>query len=235
MELSDFSIRIFKGDETSRLIIFIHDDESLIDKIIPKIEGEKPSIICISGNDWNRDFSPSIASIKLFGKTTNFTGNASQYLLFFKNNIIPHCLEELKIVNLNNYKLCIAGYSLAGLFSIFSVFNSNIFTYCLSCSSSLWFPDFVDNVKSKTVSKKLKNVYFSLGNAEEKSKNQYISSVLIKTKECIDVLKSQGIKCFFEENDGGHFKDVDLRILKAINYIVKIDHLSKSLANPPSF
>jgi predicted alpha/beta superfamily hydrolase len=225
MKIENYNITFFEGNKLSKLVVFIHEDKSIVEKIFTKIEEIKPTIVCIEGTDRNSDFSPSSASIKLFGKTTNFSGNASQYLLFFKNVLFPRCLKELKIIDDDSYKFCICGYSLAGLFAVYSIFYSNLFSYCLSCSSSLWFPNFVDSIKGQKVSNKLEFTYFSLGDEEEKSKNPLISMVRFKTNECIDIFKNQNVKTLFEMNNGGHFKDVELRILKAVNNLIKFDSL----------
>lgn len=228
MKIENYDITFFKGSKKSKLVIFIHENKTLVEKIYKNVKRAKPTIICIDGADWNADFSPVATSMKMFGKNTIFSGNASRYLLFFKNTIFPKCLKELGITNENEYRLCIAGYSLAGLFSVYSIFNSDLFTYCLSCSSSLWFPHFVDSIKSKKVSCKLEFAYFSLGDQEELSKDENISKVNLYTDECIKILKEQKIKTLFKSNSGGHFKEVELRILKAINELIRIDKVLNS-------
>ena len=64
-------------------------------------------------------------------------------------------------------------------------------------------------------------VYLSVGDKEKKTLNPFLSQVEKKTKYVYEYYKSIGIPAFYELNDGNHFKDVSLRLAKAIAYLLK--------------
>ena len=82
------------------------------------------------------------------------------------------------------------------------------------------------NNKSKDIeyfknnlSKYPKKVYLSLGNTEKNGRNMS-KCVQDKTEELLYYLKNKGIDVIFELNEGGHFKNVYLRIAKGIKWIL---------------
>lgn len=171
-------------------------------------------LVTISNLDWNNNLSP--------WPSKNFNGKANDYIKLLENKIIPKIddiiCKELEL-NINNY--IIGGYSLAGLFAIYSLYKTDIFKSAISCSGSLWYPDLIDYIKSNEMIKPPDKIYFSLGNKESKTKNELMSKVEENTK-CIEkYYKEKKIETIYEENEGNHFKDVTARIAKGINWILK--------------
>ena len=72
-----------------------------------------------------------------------FTGGADEYLELLLTRILPPALEAVRGEPV--YK-GIAGYSLAGLFAIYSMYNCDDFDRVASISGSLWFPGFLEYV-----------------------------------------------------------------------------------------
>ena len=68
---------------------------------------------------------------------------------------------------------------------------------------------------------KPEKIYFSLGNKESKTKNEILSKVEDNTNYLSEFYKNQGIKTIYEENEGNHFQDVYLRLVKAIKWILE--------------
>ena len=85
---------------------------------------------------------------------------------------------------------------------------------------SLWYPDFVNFVKSNRPLINLEKVYLSLGDKEKISKINLLKDVQINTEEIYEFYKSNGINVTYELNEGGHFKEVNLRIAKGIKAII---------------
>ncbi|MBW9212163.1 MULTISPECIES: hypothetical protein [Terrabacteria group] len=169
-------------------------------------------LVMIDEFDWNGDLSPW-PSEKLFKKADDFKGHASNFLEAFEK-------ERLDIEKgISFSQRWIGGYSLAGLFALYSSIQSTSFQAVLSVSASLWYDNFVSYLKQNTVY--AKKVYFSLGNKEAQSKNNRMAEVEICTKEIYGVLKQRGIETTFEWNEGGHFQDPEARILKGIQWLLK--------------
>ena len=171
-------------------------------------------LVTISNLDWNNNLSP--------WPIENFNGNADDYIKILENIIIPRIDEMIdKELKLNIKNHIIGGYSLAGLFAIYSLYKTYLFKSAISCSGSLWYPDLIDYIKSNEMIKTPDKIYFSLGNKESKTKNELMSKVEENTKYIERYYKEKKIETIYEENEGNHFKDVIERIVKGINWILK--------------
>jgi predicted alpha/beta superfamily hydrolase len=115
--------------------------------------------------------------------------------------------------------ICISGYSLAGLFSLYAICKSDIFDRAASMSGSLWFPDFVQFFKTN-LKRKPSKIYLSLGDKESSARNSYLRTVKDKTIELYDAVVEQGIDCVFESNPGNHFFESDKRCANGIAWIL---------------
>ena len=102
------------------------------------LPGPRPSLVCIDGVDWDRDLSPWPAE-KVFRGGADFSGGAEAFLQVLLQNILPAAEE-----NLSPAWRGIFGYSLAGLFSLWTMTKTDAFQRCASMSGSLWFDGFTD-------------------------------------------------------------------------------------------
>ena len=178
-------------------------------------------LISISNLDWNNDMSPWFAP-KLNKNDVDCLGKADEYIKLLIYKIIPKAEEYIN----NKLKIeieyfSITGYSLAGLFSVYCPYKTKIFSKIASVSGSFWFPKFIDFVKENNFSSDINKIYFSLGNKESKVKNQILSTVEKNTVELEKLYNSRGIQTVYEENQGNHFQDTDLRMAKGIKWILE--------------
>lgn len=163
-------------------------------------------IIAVRVDDWNQDLSPWEAPA-VFGKE-GFAGGASK------------TLQEIKrIVEDSTKRYYIGGYSLAGLFSLWAACQMDVFEGVAAASPSIWFPGFIDYMKENRINSN--HVYLSLGDKEEKTRNQIMATVGQKLREAYDLLKEQNVDCILEWNQGNHFKDADLRTAKAFSWVLQ--------------
>ncbi len=84
----------------------------------------------------------------------------------------------------------IAGYSLAGLFALWSLWQTDAFSRAASASGSLWFPDFVDRASTAPFAGNPQAVYLSLGKKETKTPNRMMRHVLDDTRAMETLLLS---------------------------------------------
>jgi hypothetical protein len=202
----------YYGDINSNLVLIQPVDEhdlSFIDnevKEIKRLTNNKDFLlIAFKVNDWNKDLSPYKAKA-VFGKN-DFGDGASNTL----KEILSECNDL-------NKTYIIGGYSLAALFAIWASYNTNIFKGVAASSPSIWFPNFINYMKDNII--KTNNVYLSLGDQEEKTKNPIMSKVGICIKEAYGILKDNNINCFFEYNKGNHFIDADIRTAKGFAWVI---------------
>ena len=163
-------------------------------------------LVSIAKMSWNNDLTPWECP-PLYKGDSKCLGYADSYLKEIEKDIIPKIEEYI------TKELCktisyygIAGYSLGGLFALYSGFKTDRFKRIASASGSLWYPNFTDYVKSHKLSNNIDKIYFSLGNKEAKSKIEILSTVEDKTKEIYEYV-SKSINSIYEENEGNHFKD----------------------------
>ena len=133
---------------------------------------DKPyTLVSFSIKDWNKDLSPWEAP-PVFGKE-GFGNGASDTLYFIENQLVPYIYQNFNVPK--DVPVILGGYSLAGLFALWSCYQTNRFSAIASASPSVWFPSFLDYVKANHTDTTI--IYLSLGDKEEKAKNPNMSKV----------------------------------------------------------
>ena len=184
-----------------------HDIAGMDDEVaeIQRLSGKEFRLLAVKVESWNRDLSPWPAPA-VFGKD-DFGDGAGELL----TEILKLCQDESKIYYLG-------GYSLAALFSLWAAYQTDKFAGIAAASPSIWFPRFVDYMKSTAI--KCPNVYLSLGDKEEKTKNAVMSSVGNCIRDGCAWLKEQRINCALEWNTGGHFREPEIRTARAFAWLL---------------
>ena len=116
---------------------------------------------------------------------------------------------------------------MAGLFALWSAFQTDIFSGAAAASPSLWFPGFSAYMKEKSLG--CETVYLSLGTREEKTRNPVMRTVGDCARYCFTWMKEQGINCTLEWNPGNHFKEPGLRTAKAFAWVM--NHMRETPAH----
>ena len=116
----------------------------------------------------------------------------------------------------------LAGYSLAGLFALWSAYECDIFSGIACCSGSLWFKNWDIYMREHTLKRKC-SVYLSLGGKEEKTKNAVMATVGDRTREQEKLLLEDPLaeRVVLEWNPGGHFADSGKRLAKGIKWLME--------------
>ena len=161
-------------------------------------------LIAVKVDNWNNDLSPWAAPA-VFGND-DFGGEACR---MFE--------EVLKLTEDKTKTYYIGGYSLAGLFALWAAYQTDVFAGAVAASPSVWFPGFVDYMKDNDI--KVKKVYLSLGDKEEKAKNPTMATVGDCIREAYAWLNEQGVNVTLEWNQGNHFKDADVRTAKGFMWV----------------
>lgn len=177
-------------------------------------------LVAISKINWNDDMSPWECQ-PLFKGDSKYQGNADNYLKAIESDIIPKVKEY--IINTLHKEIDyigIAGYSLGGLFALYSAYKTDTFKRIVSASGSMWYPNFEKYIKENQISKNVDKIYFSLGNKEKNSKNEILRIVEGRTKEIQDYL-GKNINTIYEENEGNHFQDANIRTAKGIKWVLE--------------
>ena len=196
-------------------IIYTHLSCDTVEAIANLLIGLDIVLIGLEGMDWDRDMTPWAAK-RAFRGGNDFSGGADAYLNDLTKKIIPTVESTLRITPASRMLL---GYSLAGLFSLYALYRTELFSCAASISGSLWYDGFLDFLKDNRPMQPPRRVYFSLGALECVTKNPRLSTVEACTLEAEQILQSYGVKTIFEKNPGNHFAEVPERIAKAIRWL----------------
>ena len=199
---------------------FGNEGQEVFDKCI-ELKSKDYILVSISNLDWNNEMTPWYSKkINKYGE--EFLGKADEYIRELTTEIIPRVEDYIK-KNLQKdiTYYAIAGYSLGGLFAVYATYKTEIFKKVASASGSFWFPNFVEFIKENKMKSEIQSMYFSLGNKERKVRNQVLATVEEHTKAIENIYHSQGIKTIYEENEGNHFHEADLRMAKGIKWILE--------------
>ena len=162
-------------------------------------------LIAVKVDNWNQDLSPWEASA-VFGRE-GFGDGAGELLQF----LLGQCVDRRKTYY-------IGGYSLAGLFSLWAAYQTDIFAGVAAVSPSVWFPKFVDFVHNNKI---LTNrVYLSLGDKEAKTRNQILSQVANDIYDVYCSLRDHRLSSILVWNEGSHFKEPALRMAKGFAWLM---------------
>lgn len=216
MENEQYAFIKGKSNDAPLIVIPSFQNSGLnIKKEIEKITDKDFSLLLIYVSDWNNDLSPYTAS-SIFKGTSDFKGNADLFLDYVLNLIKKVILEE----NIKPIYKALTGYSMAGLFAVYTLFKTNEFLKVASVSGSLWYPHLIEFVENNEVLQGISTFYMSLGDKEKKTSNKIMSQVETNSLIVFERIKPQFNNSKFEFNPGNHFKDEDLRVAKCIAYLL---------------
>lgn len=213
------TISIFPSLEATVPIIYLNTVSGEGRKVFKEAQAVGcPSfiLVAISGLDWNQDMAPW-DSPAAFKNGEPFTGGADDCLRLLVEEIIPRAEKEL--VGPPAWR-GIAGYSLAGLFALYAIYQTDVFSRVGCMSGSLWFPGFKEYVFSHEPKRRPDCIYFSLGDKEAKTRNPVLKTAQEKTEEIQTFYQNKGIDTVFQMNPGNHFAHGIERTVAGIQWLL---------------
>ena len=204
------------------LIVFHHytGDGDGIFRALEQRNAPACNLLVIGNLQWNHDMSPWPCP-PIRTKEPLFTGGADAYLNVLLTEILPQA--EKMIIGIPSF-LGIAGYSMAGLFALYAMQQTDVFDRGASISGSLWFPEFQSYVLQHDFPKQPERLYLSLGDRESKTGNPYLKTVQQSTEELAAHYRQMGIDVIWELNPGNHFRDAEERTAKGIAGILTLSN-----------
>ena len=186
-----------------------HDQQGL-DEEVAWLSGHSSAtftLVAFRISDWNVELSPWRAPA-VFGRE-DFGEGASKTLCYV--------LDEL-VTRFKGNRYCLGGYSLAGLFALWSGYQTDVFSSIVAASPSVWFPKWIEYA---TDHKPLaKSIYLSLGEKEEKTKNPVMAQVGNAIRRQHELLIGQIDNTILEWNRGSHFVDSEKRTAKGFAWVM---------------
>lgn len=213
------TVFIFLSAEEMAPIIYLNTFSNEGQKVYEaaQVAGCPPfTLVAISDLDWNHDMVPW-DSPPAFKNADPCTGGADDYLRLLTEGIIP--MAEKKITGVPCWR-GIAGYSLAGLFALYAIYQTDLFSRVGSMSGSLWFPGMKEYIFSHEPKRRPDHMYFSLGDKESKTRNSVLQSVRQNTEEIQAFYQSKGIDTVLQMNPGNHYNHAAERTAAGIVWML---------------
>ena len=164
--------------------------------------------------DWDLDLTPwHDDAINRKAEVGTKTGDTLRYVT---ESLLP-ALEA----DYGKLPVILGGYSLGGLFALWSAMQTDRFSAIAAASPSLWIKDWLDFAQAHPVN--ASKVYLSLGDKEEHVKNRSIARVGDSIRGEYELLQARLGKenCTLVWNPGGHFQDGDKRLASAFSWCIK--------------
>ena len=197
-----------------------HENGQLLLEACKQVGCNGFNLVTISGLHWNQELSPWPVET-VVSKDDNFSGGAGLWLPVLTDEVVPQ-VERL----LDAPPTCrlLAGYSMAGLFAVWTAYQTDLFTRILSASGSMWYPGWLEYAREHQTAVPLRGIYLSVGDKESTSRNAVLQTVGERTRAIADLMASRGIPSKFELNPGNHFKNPPLRVVKGIHWLLHNNH-----------
>ena len=193
-------VDVFESAAPNKPVIYLNTygrEGAQIVQYLTDIGCQDFSLVAVSKLEWNHDMVPwDIPPI--FKNGASYTSGADEYLRLLINQIIPKAESLLKGTPVWRG---IAGYSLAGLFALYSIY-----------------------VVSRTPVKKPADIFFSLGDRECRTQNSLLRCVQQNTESIERYYHEQGIDTTFQLNPGNHFKDVVQRTAAGLQWLLSREY-----------
>lgn len=197
-----------------------HDLEVLdaeVDKLKDLAPGKPFLLVAFKVSDWNKDLSPWQAPA-VFGKE-DFGSGAEDTLAYITGQLLP-AIQTLYPTSANA-KYYVGGYSLAGLFALWAAYRTDLFHGAAGVSPSVWFPGWLSYIAENEI--KAQKVYLSLGDREERTRNQTMAQVGTNIRKQYAALQNSAAckASALEWNPGNHFMDPDGRTAKGFAWLLE--------------
>lgn len=218
-EIGGKTVSVFPSAEPNAPIIYLNtfsNEGQEVWEAIHTRDCPPFTLVAVSNLDWNHDMVPW-DSPPAFKNAEPCTGGADDYLRLLTEKIIPTAEKELSAPP---QWRGITGYSLAGLFALYAIYQTDMFSRVGSMSGSLWFPEIKEYVVSHEPKRRPDCIYFSLGDKECKTRNPMLKNVRQNTEEIYTFYKANGIETLCQLNPGNHYNHAAERTAAGICWLV---------------
>ena len=205
-------------DGPLRPVIYLHDAQPAPERVRSLLTS-RLTLVSVSGLDWYRDMTPWPAD-RVFPDGQDYQGGAQAYLEVLTGELIPRVEEALGFVP---QERGLAGYSLAGMFSLWACYRTDMFSLCGSMSGSLWYDGFQRFLERETPLRLPRRLYLSLGSKEKLCRSPQVSRVEEITLATAARFRDLGAEVCWQPQPGGHTAQVDKRIAQGLSWLARPD------------
>lgn len=219
-EIEGKTITVFPAAAAGRPAIYLNvygRGEGGVRAAMKSLASPDCTLAVVSHLEWDHDMAPWDAPPISVGDTP-CTAGADGYLRLLAETIVP-AVERL--LPAPPAWRGLAGYSLAGLFALYALYQTAMFSRVASASGSLWFPGLLGYARSHAMKKTPERAYFSQGDQEARTTNPFLKAVGANTEAMVSLLASQGAQTCFQMNPGDHYTDCAARMAAGLDWLLR--------------
>lgn len=165
------------------------------------------TVVSVPVDNWGSKLTPWPAEA-LYRGEADYEGKAQETLRWLLEEVIPSCGREAGLAPKTR---AIAGYSLAGLFSLYAFLREPSFAAVACLSGSLWYEGWVGHMESLSPIATGRYAFLSLGSKERRASRPQLKRVQDNTERCVELLRAWGIETDYVLNPGGHLTAITAR------------------------
>lgn len=165
------------------------------------------TVVSVPVDDWGSKLTPWPAE-PLYRGEAAYGGLANETLRWLLDELIPSTEQE---AGLTPKTRAIAGYSLAGLFSLYAFLREPSLAAVACLSGSLWYEGWVEHMESLSPTAAGRYAFLSLGSKERRASRPQLKRVQDNTERCVELLRAWGIETDYVLNPGGHLTAITAR------------------------
>lgn len=207
-----------KVTEHAPVILLVSGSEKESEKIaalLPHGMKERVNLCEYPVEAWDRMLTPWPDDTCMKGR--RFAGEAGDTLRVLEEKVI----SSLDNVYPGHGPVIPAGYSLAGLFALWSLYERpDLFGGAVCCSGSLWYPGWREYAEKHELPGG-KAVYLSLGDREPRTKHPWLKQSGDAMICQHALLEAAGCRSTFVWEHGGHFNEPETRLAHGIMWIAE--------------
>lgn len=173
------------------------------------------NVVVVPIDRWNDALTPWAAP-GLYHSDGDFEGRAAETLAVLVGAMLPEAARDR---GLAPRAWGIAGYSLAGLFSLYAFSESTFFQAAASMSGSVWYEGWTEHLACADVPGNGRFAFLSVGTGEKRARQQILKTVEDRTARTAEILESCGCEVEFQTSPGAHFAHVPERIATGLSAI----------------
>ena len=220
-EICGVKLYVYRSNVQNATTIYFLDGDQFKEPFNHWIIKHQPALnfVLLNSNNRTDDYTPW----PLQASETmpiDFGGKAEEHLSFITTHVIPFCEGEYGFAS-SAEKRVIGGYSLGGLFSLYAAVNTDLFGTVLSCSSSMWYPGFLDYLKEHLFNAAHPKLYMSVGNQEGTTATNLTADQTLNTLALKDWIEPnfQAGDFQFTLEEGNHGINISRRVERAVEWV----------------
>lgn len=200
--------RVIVGTEGAAApIIYVIDSPEHPFEVEILAHNRRSTIAIIPVHAWNDALTPWPAP-GIYRGEPDFGGQAASTLAELLDEAIP-TIETSH--GLSPAVRAVCGYSLGGLFALYTLTHTDSFAACACLSGSVWYEGWVDYLRNLPLDLTGRYAYLSLGTKERRAAQPILKTVQNCTEACTDTLRTHGCSVDFRTGPGNHLQHIPER------------------------